>query len=241
MADTEKAIISDCRKEYTMKYIFIDFEMQELDREFKSERKICKQEIIEIGAIMLDESLTEISSFKRYVKPQYSKHISRKIIELTGITDNYLFGCKKLETEINAFAEWCLSFDDEIIVYAWSENDLSQINHEFFLKGISLNLDMQKVVENWRDLQVSYDAAVGARKPTSLTRALESLGIYFEGHMHDAVDDSRNTATIFRELSDPEEFQKSIAYIKDFVSDGNKSSGTTLGDLIDFSKLGICA
>lgn len=224
-----------------MKYIFIDFEMQELDREFKVERKICKQEIIEIGAIMLDESFSEISSFKSYVKPQYSKHISRKIRELTGITDNYLFGCKKLEAEINAFADWCLSYGDDITVYAWSENDLKQINHEFFLKGISLNLNMQTVIQNWRDLQVSYDSAVGARKPTSLTRALESLGIYFEGHMHDAVDDSRNTATIFKELSNPEEFQKSIAYIKNFVSEENKSSGTTLGDLIDFSKLGIVA
>ena len=224
-----------------MKYIFIDFEMQQLDKEFKFEKKICKQEIIEIGAIMLDESFCEIDSFKRYVKPQYSKHISRQIIELTGITDNYLFGCKKLETEMNAFAEWCLSYGDEITVYAWSENDLLQINHEFFLKGISLNLNMQKVIQNWRDLQVSYDSAVGAAKPTSLTRALESLGIYFEGHMHDAVDDSRNTATIFKELSDPEEFQKSIDYIKSFVSDAHKSSGTTLGDLIDFSKLGIRA
>ena len=224
-----------------MKYIFIDFEMQELDRSNKVERMICKQEIIEIGAVMIDESFTEVSTFKRYVKPVYSKHISRKIIELTGITDNHLFGCKGVEEEFNAFAEWCLSFNDDITVYAWSDNDLDQINQEFFLKNICLSEHMQRVIENWRDLQASYDAAVGAEKHTSLTKALESLGIYFNGHMHDALDDSRNTATIFKELSDPIEFQKSINYIKNFTSTESSGSGTTLGDLIDFSKLGICA
>lgn len=224
-----------------MRYIFVDFEMQRIDKIHKEMRKICKQEIIEIGAIMLDDNHNEVSTFKRYVKPEYSKHISRHITELTGITDNYLFCQKDIAIEIEAFAEWCLSFGDEITVYAWSENDLKQINEEFQLKGIEFSSNMIKLVSNWVDLQAEYDEAVGAERPTSLNKALESIGIYFQGHMHDALDDSRNTATIFKELSNPEEFQESINYIRSFVSASTSSKGTTLGDLIDFSKFNICA
>lgn len=224
-----------------MKYIFVDFEMQKIDKIHKEKRAICKQEIIEIGAIMLDEDYNEISTFKKYVKPAYSEHISRHITELTGITDNYLFCQKDIEFEIEEFANWCLSHGDEITVYAWSENDLKQINEEFQLKDIGFSCNMRRIVDNWVDLQAKYDQAVGAEKPTSLSRALESVGIYFQGHMHDALDDSRNTATIFKELSDPEGFQESIKYIKGFVYTSTSNKGTTLGDLIDFSKFNICA
>ena len=223
-----------------MKYVFVDFEMQKIDKIHKEKRAICKQEIIEIGAIMLDEEYNEISTFKRYVKPVYSKHISRQITELTGITDNYLFCRKNVAFEMEEFAKWCLSFNDEIRVYAWSENDLKQITEEFTLKEIEYSDNMNKIIASWIDLQAEYDKAVGASKPTSLNKALESVGIYFQGHMHDALDDSRNTAIIFKELSDPESFQESISYIKNYVCDSS-SSGTTLGELIDFSKINICA
>ena len=223
-----------------MKYVFVDFEMQKIDKIHKEKRAICKQEIIEIGAIMLDEEQNEISTFKRYVKPVYSKHISRQITELTGITDNYLFCRKDVAFEMEEFAKWCLSFNDEIRVYAWSENDLKQIAEEFTLKEIDYSENMNKTIASWIDLQAEYDRAVGAAKPTSLNKALESVGIYFQGHMHDALDDSRNTAIIFKELSDPESFQESISYIKNYVSNSS-SSGTTLGELIDFSKINICA
>ena len=219
-----------------MVYIFVDFEMEKTDKRYKSERSFCRQEIIEIGAVMLNESFEEISTFKRYVKPAYIDHISRKITELTGITDNYLFGMKQVETELNAFADWCLSQGEDFKVYAWSENDLEQVENELLLKDIDITEAMTKVLSNWNDLQLEYDVAVGATKSTSLTKALESIGVYFNGRMHDALDDSRNTATIFKELSNPEEFQKSIAYIKSFYSEDKKDSGTTIGDLIDFSK-----
>ena len=37
-----------------MKYIFLDLEMNPVNREFKEVRKCCSREIIEIGAVMLD-------------------------------------------------------------------------------------------------------------------------------------------------------------------------------------------
>lgn len=45
-----------------MKKIFVDLEMNPIRD--KAARRICRSETIEIGAIMLDESNQEISSFK---------------------------------------------------------------------------------------------------------------------------------------------------------------------------------
>lgn len=69
-----------------MIYIVIDLEMNPLSKEFREERRICRNEIIQIGAVALDESYQEIGSFKTLVKPQFNEMITRKIEKLTGIT-----------------------------------------------------------------------------------------------------------------------------------------------------------
>ena len=67
-----------------MRYIIVDFEMNKLDKQYKykEERKICYQEIIEIGAVMLNDRYQEISRFRTYVKPQYAEETSRGLLEL---------------------------------------------------------------------------------------------------------------------------------------------------------------
>ena len=220
-----------------MKYVFVDLEMQPIDHKYKAERAISLAEIIEIGAVMLDESFEEVSTFKKYVKPEYSDHISRKIYELTGITDRYLSGCKSVKEELEAFAEWCLSFNDEITVYTWSDCDLKQIRKEYLLKALTYSDALTTVIDNMVDLQHEYDLAAGAQNHTGLSKALESVGIYFTGKMHDAIDDAYNTAEIFKAMSDRESFEREVAMINSYREphQANSGSGTTLGDLLDFS------
>ncbi|MBP5416011.1 MAG: exonuclease domain-containing protein [Clostridiales bacterium] len=217
-----------------MNYVFVDFEMSLIGKEYRELRRICRQEIIEIGAVMLDESFSEISSFKRYVRPMYARHISNAIHDLTGIDDCQLYACNEIEEELNAFAHWCLSNGEDVVVYAWSENDLSQIQNEYLLKGLSFSEDLEKVIDSWKDLQAEYDEAVEAAKPTALHRALASIGKSFDGKMHDALDDARNTSFLFVEMSDQEEFLKTVNYTHCY-SECEKST-VTLGDLFDFSR-----
>lgn len=222
-----------------MKYVFVDFEMNPIERAYSRERKLYKQEIIEIGAVMLDEDMNEVSSFKSYVKPQYSSEIARKIYELTGITKDDIFYAKTIEVELEAFANWCVKeSNDEYVVYAWSENDLKQITNEIDMKSIVISNTLQSVIDSWKDLQLEYDKVIASEKRTGLTRALESLGIYFEGKMHDALDDSRNTATIFKELQNPDQMLASMEEIRSYYS-SNTDNKVTLGDLFDFAALGL--
>ena len=67
-----------------MKHIVIDLEMNKIARSSEA-RKICKSEIIEIGAVMLDENLQEIGNFRTYVKPESDRDHRRDSSECTGI------------------------------------------------------------------------------------------------------------------------------------------------------------
>ena len=69
-----------------MKYVVVDLEMNPLSKEYVEERKQCRSEVIQIGAVALDERYQEIGSFKTLVKPQYNSVIIPKIEKLTGIT-----------------------------------------------------------------------------------------------------------------------------------------------------------
>ena len=55
-----------------MKYVVVDFEMNPLPKKMKQVREICQQEIIEIGAVMLDDDWQEIDAYKSLVKPEYA-------------------------------------------------------------------------------------------------------------------------------------------------------------------------
>lgn len=220
-----------------MNYIFVDFEMETIDRCFKAERKVSRMEIIEIGAVMLNDAHEEISSFKRYVKPEYIDHISHKISELTGINDETLRGKNHSSKEIAEFAQWCNSFGSDIKVFAWSESDLKQLTGEINLKNIPMTEELERVIECWGDLQLEFDTSLYSDRQTSLTNALASLGIAFEGQAHDALNDSRNTARLYVEMVTSEDYRRDVEFVKSCIYDENRSSGVTLGDLFDFSKL----
>ena len=69
-----------------MKYIIVDLEMNPLGSEFKKDWETCRNEIVEIGAVVLDEQYNEIGHFMTLVKPQMNAVIEGRIEKLTGIT-----------------------------------------------------------------------------------------------------------------------------------------------------------
>ena len=129
----------------------MDFEMNQIDNSHPDELKICKNEIIEIGAVKLDDTYKEIDSFKTYVKPGITPVTSR-ITNLTGITNEMVDDAPDFAIAMDRFIAWGLSAD---VIYAWSENDLRQFNRERKLKSYN-NPDAQKLASKWKDFQKEY-------------------------------------------------------------------------------------
>ncbi len=218
-----------------MKHIFVDFEMHPISKEYVEERAICQREIIEFGAVMLDEQYKEISSFKEYVKPQYAKDICTNIAILTGITNSTLAGAKGFADVFEKFLSWCEEMGTDYTIYAWSGNDLEQMIKEIKLKHIEQEEKVTRLLENWVDFQKDYCELVKSEGPISLEKALNSVGQYFVGDMHDALYDAKNTAELFTMTRDTEEFFKVLESINEAIDNTDKDKFTfTLGDIFNF-------
>ena len=197
-------------------------------------RKICTNEIIEIGASMLDENLWEIGKFQIYVKPEYNDVIVPKISKLTGITNEMVANAPTFSVAFKQFTDWCLNIKDDVMIYAWSNTDHSQVMKEIQLKQYKLSEEEHKLMEHgWTDFQNEFDIHLGFERQISLKLALDMAGIDVNGRQHDALDDARNTAKLLRVFKDEELFDQTLRKIEEVMKPSSLEN--TLGNLIDLS------
>lgn len=220
-----------------MKHIVVDLEMNNI-RQKSEARRICTNETIEIGAVMLDDNLQEISSFRTYVKPEYNDGIVPKISRLTGITDAMVANAPKFHEALRMFTNWCLGTGDEVTIYAWSDTDFNQIKKEIILKEYEVSEVERALLENeWTDFQQEFDGHLGFERQVSLRMALDMAGIDFSGREHDALDDARNTAELLQIFRDEDLFDRTLRKIEEIMKPS--SLGNTLGSMIDLSMFAI--
>lgn len=221
-----------------MKYIVVDLEMNGISKKSEA-REICKLETIEIGAVMLDDDLQEISSFRTYVMPEFNDGIEKNITALTGITDDMVMNAPNFNQALRLFTDWCLGAEDDLTIYAWSKTDFRQISKEMSLKGYEVSERETGILLNsWSDFQREFDSYLGFEKQVSLKMALNMAGVDYSGQEHDALDDARNTAELLQLFKDEELFDKTLRKIQDAMRPS--SIGNTIGELIDLSEF-VCA
>ena len=217
-----------------MNYVIMDLEMNEIAREHKEARKVCHLEIIEIGAVILDENFLVMGEFKTLVKPQYNTEIGKRYETLTGISTGMVVGAPTFAMAYEMFVNWCESYGDEYEVYAWSENDYHQIVTEMALKGYT-NESKMGPLGKWYDFQKEFTHKLGLERIMSLEKALNYAGFEFEGHMHDALWDAKNTAQLFAVVRDEDLCNKVLKSVLEALTP--KEEHRTLGDMFDFGAL----
>ncbi|MBR2766322.1 MAG: hypothetical protein IKE03_10125 [Blautia sp.] len=120
-----------------MKYIVLDLEMNRIRRRLKVNE--LTREIIEIGAIAMNEAHEEIGSFMTYVHPDYNEGEIEEVIQhLTGITTEMVSQSPGFATAMESFLAWLAGFQDEILLIEWSDSDKKQLMKEIRLKEYTL-------------------------------------------------------------------------------------------------------
>ena len=76
-----------------MNHIMIDLEMNKIDKQQRGDIKLSS-ELIEIGAVKMDDQFEVIDQYQTYVAPDYGA-MDHRIIALTGITDDKLVGAPR--------------------------------------------------------------------------------------------------------------------------------------------------
>lgn len=192
----EKEIISsDSIKKYLGNKIVLDLEFCKVDDEHTEMQKLSYFEVIQFGAVKLDENNEIIGRYESFVKPRYS-HIDEKVSNLTHITDEKVSNAPDYLDIINGFLDWA---GDTSVVLSWSNEDLKVLKNESKQKGFS-DLRLDKMFANWIDLQKCFGDEIGVNQQIALSSAVRGIGREFEGVQHSDINDAQNTAFIFQEL-----------------------------------------
>lgn len=217
-----------------MKYIVLDLEMNKVSDIYREQRRICKMEIIQIGAVVLNEEYEIVGSFSTYVKPQYNRYVEYEYQQLTGISSHTVKDAPIFSQAWKMFVSWVKSINEPFEIHAWSENDLNQILDEAALKEYEFDDFENQLLDVWFDFQEEYLEKVHKYHKCSLVEAVMSYGIVFEGRAHDALYDATNTAKLLKAVRSD---NRIVECYQSYLS--QESTGSTLGDLFDFSALEI--
>ena len=187
-----------------------------LDLEWDSAYSVKNQkfinQIIQIGAVKLDGDCNIVDTFSVTVKSALSKKLTRRFIELTGITSEEMRNGVPLVDAVESYNSWA---GKDTLTMTWSTSDLYTIieNCRFLLTPatrfhIEKYADLQSYVQN-EMRSVGFEL----KSQISLSNAAELLGISAEGlELHNAKDDCLLSVALLKRFYSSEKMQN---YIKD--------------------------
>jgi len=104
-----------------LKYIIFDLEW---DNFYNYKTKNSINEIIEIGAVKLNDRLEIVDTYKQLIKPRFLKKLSKRCADLTKISYDEMVECGvAFERAIDDFKKWSAA-DDETVFLSWSMSDM---------------------------------------------------------------------------------------------------------------------
>lgn len=156
-------------------------------------------EIVQIGAVKVDEKFEIIDTFKIMVMPKYYPKMHKKVANLTGIqTDDLQYGFP-FKKAFSYFSKWC---GDDFIFLTWGPDDIYTL---------AKNMGVYKLDAKWippsYDIQMISKVQTAQKGRTSLINAVN----HFEKtpySNHDALNDAKNVAIICRFLDIPNAIEK---------------------------------
>lgn len=181
-----------------MNYIIFDLEWNQGVSHGEKRDKRLPLEIVEIGAVKLNEEREMISEFSQLVKPQiyHEMHsITRKIIH---IQMEELEKGKYFEDVMADFLDWC---GEDAIFCTWGTLDLLELqrNMEYYkMKPLS-----DKPIKYY-DIQKLFSLAYeDGKSRRTLEYAIDLLCIKKDIPFHRAFSDAYYTAKVFDKIEDP--------------------------------------
>ena len=208
-----------------MKHVVVDLEMNPVSREFREVRRKLNEEVIEIGAVRLDENFQQEAEFQCYVKPEYGP-IKKHITSLTGITQAMVADKKTYAACFQDFVDWV--GEEETKIYSWSMSDIKQLRSECRYK--LPDFDIGWLNARWIDLQQEFDDRLGLHNSLALKHALGAMDHKFEGTQHTALADAINTSAILTLMQDDAKFKETMKPVLEILQPKDDLA-SSIGDL----------
>ena len=175
-----------------MEYVVLDLEWNQPDSSENMVKKpvTLRGEIIQIGAVRLNENAEATDSFSALIKPAYYTGLNEFVSELTHITREELSLGIPFCQAMDSFMEWC---PDEFVFLTWSNSDVKMLKQNLLVHGrdaswLPSSLDLQALFSRY---------VLQEKQRCSLTQAISHISSP-EFVAHNALNDALATAEIAR-------------------------------------------
>ena len=181
-----------------MNYIVLDLEFNQ-PFHFKSGKSSelnpeCPFEIIQIGAVKLNENFEVSNTFNCMIKPQFYKRIHPYVEKITGIKEEDLKDKVSFKEAFEQFTKFI--GDEDSVLCTWGIDDIKSLYRNILVHNINIDLITNKYinVQAYATKYLNYEAG----KTIGLKNAVTELDIEIENSFHDALNDADYTAKIFK-------------------------------------------
>ncbi len=149
-------------------------------------------EIVQIGAVRMNETLSIKDELRLTVSPKYYRKMHRKVARITGLDNETVRGGISFPEAVRLLASFC---GEDFIFLTWGPDDIPMLRDNFTL----FSLDEDWIPDSF-DLQILFShQKLGSVRQVALEDAITMLGEEpFQAH--DALCDAKSTALICRHL-----------------------------------------
>ncbi|BBF44592.1 probable DNA polymerase III epsilon chain [Lachnospiraceae bacterium KM106-2] len=179
-----------------MNFIVIDLEWNQCPLGKENEVKEIPFEIIEIGAVKLNEHREVIDEFHEYINPQVYLEFHEKSKEVLHISMSDLKDASSFKVVAEHFLKW---LGDDYVFCTWGPMDLEQLQRNLDYFKVSYEFAMPL---KYYDIQKLFRMLI---QPNEIVKTLEYAVDYFgipkQEQFHTAICDARYTARVFHKLN----------------------------------------
>lgn len=201
-----------------MRYIVLDLEWNQPKTPKEAipcgnNRKL-EGEVVQVGIVVLNDA-KEIQLEKRMVvRPRFYTKMSRRISDLTGITDEMIQAGIPLEEAMQQLRN--LTADEPFAFFSWGMDDLRVLRQNFAM------VEMDDAwLTPWYNLQLIFGLQTGVGKTQkALKSAMEMLEMEIDRPAHDALNDAYFAALVMQKL----DMEKGLA---EYPSDGRRKKAAS--------------
>ena len=157
-------------------------------------------EIIEIGAVKLDENLCKMSTFRRVIKPVVYEKLHFRVLEVVNLGVEELRRCgESFADAAGEFFDWCYAENEQPIFCSWGEMDLPQLERNMAYFHVESPLPYPLL---YYDIQKLYTMHTEGHHKTAapLDKAVDDLDIIDDGGFHSALNDALYTAQVMQRI-----------------------------------------
>ena len=178
-----------------MDYIVFDLEWNQSPDGKKYADSRLPFEIIEIGAVKLNEQREVVDTFQRLIKPQVYNWIHDSIHEVIHVDYKDLADGQPFAQAAGEFLKWC---GRDYIFCTWGNQDVMELQRNMKYYGI---LSLLPGPVTYYDVQKIYGICYEeGDERRSLESAIDQMGIPKALDFHRALTDARYTGEILKKL-----------------------------------------